>query len=219
MVMISILGTGMVMLLANMAVLSSDYQQLESIASEAARQLASSRYAFGMARPEWVREDAEKVVKQCIDSELKVIGYEKNQEPEFEYRMTTIHRNGINNDIPAMYVECKLSVKPTPSLTSLKGLFFLCPHTVAGVSTDSENAIRRHAMALIIFVDPEHPDQQRGIRVPIYNYTRINNMASRPNMMKAGSSVGYFPNGTLRIMAKNGGWFKRDKSRRIWNKV
>lgn len=217
MVMISILGAGMMMLLANLAILSNDYNQLQGIASEAARQVASSRLCFGMERPEWRRGKAEGIAIQALTAELDVLGYKLNGNPEFSYRMATIHRNGTGNDIPTMIVECNMSISPTPSLSSAKGLFFLCPPRVSGISSDSENAVRRHAMALVMFIDPTNPNIKRGIRVPVYNYTRINNMSSRPNMIKGGRSVGHFPNGTLRVWAPVQGWFKRDKTRRVGN--
>jgi hypothetical protein len=214
-ILISILGGGMLMLLFYLAVMSNDYQQLTSIANEAARQVANSRFTYGMERPEFKETEAEAAALQAINNELEVLGYKIKGTPDFTYKYTTIARNGVGNDIPAMIVEVGFDVSATNPGSFAKVLF--TPPHVSGQSSDNENAIRRHAMALILFVDPKNPAIQRGIRVPIYNYTRLASVAARPNMMRAGRSVGAFPTALLRIVVPHNGFFQRDKSRRVGN--
>lgn len=216
-ILLSALGIGMLLLVGNMATLANDYHQLQGLASETARQVAASRWSFGMERAEWKRSTAERIAAETLRAELAVIGYQLSGTPSFEYKLGTIPRRGTGNDIPAMFVECRMSVRPTMSLNSAKSFLFLCPSEVKGISVDSEQAVRRHAMALLLFIDPENPRIQRGIRVPIYNYTRLHYMSSRPNMIKAGRSVGYFPTGEFALNAPNQGFFQRDKTRRVGN--
>lgn len=225
-ILISLLGMGMIQLLLYWATLSNDLQQLTSIGTEAARQVVNAKCNYGMEMQDglWDKAGAEDAATDAVEEQVGMLGYKLQGRINFTYRRGVIHRHSTSdnpnaNDIPVVEAIAEFDVTPSGSAPINKRIFGLVPQHISTVSSDSEEAIRRHGMATIVFQDPDNPANRRGIRVPIYNYTRLNGMASRPNMFKGGKSVGRFPSANLTIWAKNSPSFARDKSRRKDNPV
>lgn len=199
MVMMSTLVVGMVLLLLNMATLANDNQQLQGIACEAARQVAAQKWWLGMERTEWKDNQiaAEAQAKEAIDAEFSAMGLPATSKVNFAYRKPRTG-GGVLTVVEVSFDVSGIKVSSGGLFPSVVWLH------ITGVSSDSEHATAKHAMALILIEDPSDPRIQRGIRVPIYNATVGHNEAAAP-AFKVGTSVGNFPNAYLNVQCRNDG--------------
>lgn len=197
MTVISALGAGLIFILANMSALSSEHQQLQSIGQEAARQIAASKYWLGMERPEYVASDEEFKAKQSVNAELSALGLPPCRGWKVSYNRAFVR------DIETSVVCVDFDVLGIKIATGSAVPEFVSLH-VSAVSSDSEHASRRHGSALMLFVDED--GTQRGIRVPIYNSSNGNNESVDSDLIKAGPSVGNFPNAFFKLKSEQDTW-------------
>lgn len=193
MVVMSMIFVGLLLLLLNTAALMNDSCKLQGIASEAAGLIAAKRWFLGMERKEWNRAQARKEAEQSVTESLAAMGLPAPSNFHVdEFTSSTVRKT------PIMVTRVSFDVAGVKIASGgfLPEAVFL---HVAGTASDSEHAANKHAMALILAVDPNNPRIRRGIRVPIYNATNGQGVPLNGGLLKAGRSAGSFPEATLNL--------------------
>ena len=201
MTMITLIVVGMLLLILNTGVLGNNNSRLQSIASDAARQISSKRWWLGMERKEWVsdesfRKQAKEEAELAVTAALAELGMPAPSNFEVKYQKGTVR------SVPITLVEVSFDVSNV-RICSAGFLPALIPMHVSAVSSDSEQAIEKHGMALLLFVDPANPGVKRGIRVPIYNATNGHSQSMDPGLIRAGVSTGNYVEAYLRLNCRN----------------
>ncbi len=197
MTMLTLLVVGMLLLVVNTGVLGNSNNRLQSIASDAARQIGSKRWWLGMERKEWVSDQsfqaqAKEEAELAVTAALAELGLPPPSNFKVAYKAGTVR------SVPITIVEVSFDVSRV-GICSAGVLPNVIPMHVSAVSSDSEHAIDKQGMALLLFVDPANPGVKRGIRVPIYNATNGNAQSMDPELVRAGVSTGNVVEAYLRL--------------------
>ena len=167
-----------------------------------------------MQRPEYNERLAEEDAKQSLNNELKALGLNAASNFKVSYtrnvmlreKQTTIARVDFDMD----------------NLQNAKGAIFLPGFRLhaSGVASDAEHAVTRHGQALLLVKDPNDPNlnNQRGIRVPVYNATIGQSTPAHPTWMVAGPSIGPTPAAHLVLNCSSAGSMIQ-KAKQVGNKT
>lgn len=218
MVLLSMLGTGLLLLLTHIAVLGNNNERFQSVACEIAERAASHDYFFGVGREHDYNsigpdntglQELFDVDKEYLLSEMEVLGINRAQVANVEIKCAGDASVRIADASPRLGNQIDVPIKLyTVSFDVLAG-GVLPLHVVGTSSNYSQMAEQRHGSALISVVmpDPDFPDRviQRGIRVPIYNVTYGKSMNADPNpeQLHMGPMVGQPPIAYLRLQCEN----------------
>jgi hypothetical protein len=197
----------------NAGIVGTYNYRLNAIASEAARQMNAGRWWLGMERTGFKVEEAKNDVRRLLVAEVNAMGWEGASLHPDDIEITTEQK--MAGDRPLNIVRVTFRVDGLRIQSA--GVF---PQTIslsaAGISSDAEYHVPRHAMAVLHVVDPRTGATQRAIRVPIYNATIGNDTPAHPKHLHAGPSIGTFPVVTMNIYAKTTGrllLYKTDRTR------
>jgi hypothetical protein len=197
-ILLTTLFSGMLLLLLNSGILSTDNQQLHGIASEAARHIAGSKWWLGMERPEYDANAATSEAEQAVNAELATLGLPQAQ------NFTVTYSKGFVRQTEVTIVNVSFDVFGLKTVSGNKFPSFV-KLNVSAASSDAEQATTKHALALILVLDPKTNEIKRGIRVPIYNATLGNGYPLDPGLLRAGDSVGNFPVAYMKLNCPNDG--------------
>lgn len=193
MVVMSMIFFGLLLVLLNTAAIANNSSKIQGIASEAAGLIAAKKWFLGMERKEWNKEQARKEAEESVTKSLAAIGLPPPSKFDVKFmngtvRNTSIVVTRVSFDVSGLQiVSGGILGNVVPSLH------------ISGTATDSEHAVTKHAMALILAVDPSNPRIRRGIRVPIYNATNGQGQPLNGSVLKAGRSAGSFPEAMLNL--------------------
>lgn len=193
MVLMSMIFFGLLLVLLNTAAISNNSSKLQGIASEAAGLIAAKKWFLGMERKEWDQVKAESEAQESVTKSLAAIGLP----PPSQFRVKFIR--GTVRDTQVVVTKVSFNVSGLQIVSGgILGNVVPSIH-ISGLATDSEHAVTKHAMALILAVDPSNPRIRRGIRVPIYNATNGQGQPLNGTVLKAGRSAGSFPEAMLNL--------------------
>lgn len=202
------LAIGLVMFLLNLARVSSCNYRLQSIASQAARQIIANEYFLDMQLGEFdddphhlvsaepssdgASTDIGKNCRYLVDQELEMVGLPASTNFKIKSYDRTImdHRVRfieIDYDVPGLQV---ISANMFPASYSLHA---------HGFASSSKHSVSTHGICLIHVVDVDSTGRptgvERGIRVPIINATindgaGIRDQSAAGNLLRAGETIG-----------------------------
>ena len=165
-----------------------------------------------MQRPEYNERLAEQDAEQALNTELKALGL--NTASNFRVAYT---RNVMLREKQITIARVDFDME---NLQNAKGAIFLPGFRLhaCGVASDAEHAVTRHGQALLLVKDPNDPNlnNQRGIRVPVYNATIGLSTPAHPSWLVAGPSIGPTPTAHLVLNCSSAG-SKIQKAKQVGN--
>jgi hypothetical protein len=204
-VLISMLAAGLLLCLANFAILGNYNERLQGVANEIAERAANEEYRLGVEReydPDTISAVGSGFIadRKHLDAELKLMGVQ----PGTVYNYHVESSDATVRDIPVKLYTVSFDVFGLPICGGV--LPSVIPlHVVGSSSNYSEHVRERHGSALILFTDPDpkYANRQRGVRVPIYNATLGRNTPADPTHLHIGPMVGQPPEAYLRVQCNS----------------
>lgn len=221
MVMLTMLATGMIIFMLNLARLSSYNYRLQVIASEAAKQVIANAYWMEMTRsgftlrggatnPSSSSVDIGENCAYLVNKELKMLGL-----PEASnFRIESRNEKVLGNDIMVVNVDFEVSGLTLESAGLFKPIISLHAH---GVATSAQYRVSPHGICLIHCVDDSvKPPIERAIRVPVYNATIGSDTPADNSYLRAGDSIGQTACAGVTIYCENDGLLNLPSGTKNW---